>query len=286
MTRNDKLTDQAKPQPFLSNPMRSVGAAALAALLAGCATGGTNLSAVPELRPGVPAGYLVADARPDSLKLLPAPPAQGSAALALDEESARQAASLRGSPRWRLAAQDAVLTFPQAASAFSCALGVPVSEKETPYLNILLRRSLVDAGLSTYKAKDHYKRTRPFAASKIQMCTQAEAAKLEKDGSYPSGHSAIGWAWALILTEVEPARADDILARGRAFGQSRVVCNVHWQSDVNAGRMMAAATVARLHADPTFRADVAKARREVAAARAAGAQPAHDCGAERVALTP
>ncbi|AQV97675.1 phosphatase PAP2 family protein [Cupriavidus necator] len=266
--------------------MRAISAVALAALLAGCANGGTNLSAVPELRPGVPAGYLAADARPDSLKLLPAPPAQGSAPLAADEDAARQAGTLRGSPRWQMAGEDAVLTFPQAAGAFSCALGVPVSEKETPYLNILLRRSLVDAGLSTYKAKDHYQRTRPFVANKTQMCTPAEAAKLEKDGSYPSGHSAIGWAWALILTEVEPARANEILARGRAFGQSRVVCNVHWQSDVNEGRMMAAATVARLHGDPAFRADLEQARREVAAARAGGARPSRDCQAESAALAP
>ncbi|WP_338084147.1 phosphatase PAP2 family protein [Cupriavidus neocaledonicus] len=280
------MTDQAKPDSSLSQPMRALGAAALAALLAGCAAGGTNLAAVPELRPGVPAGYLAADARPDSLKLLSAPPAQGTAALALDEESARQAGPLRGSPRWQLAADDAVLTFPQAASTFSCALGVPVSEKDTPYLNMLLRRSLVDAGLSTYKAKEHYQRTRPFVATRTPMCTQAEAAKLEKDGSYPSGHSAIGWAWALILTEIEPARANELLARGRAFGQSRVVCNVHWQSDVNAGRTMAAATVARLHADPTFRADLERARREVAAARAAGARPSRDCQAETAALAP
>jgi len=261
-------------------------AVALAALVAGCAAGGTNLSAVPELRPGVAAGYLAADARPDSLKLLPAPPAQGSPALALDEDAARQAGTLRGSSRWQLATEDAVLTFPQAASTFSCVLGVPVSEKDTPYLNILLRRSLVDAGLSTYGVKDRYKRTRPFVANKTPMCTPADAAKLEKDGSYPSGHSAIGWAWALILAEVEPERANDILARGRAFGQSRVVCNVHWQSDVNEGRMMAAATVARLHADPTFRADLDQARREVAAARASGARPSRDCQAESAALAP
>lgn len=266
--------------------MRQIAAVALAALLAGCAAGGTNLSAVPELRPGVPAGYLAAEARPDSLKLLPTPPAQGSAALAMDEDAARQAGTLRGSPRWQLASDDAVLKFPQAATAFSCALGVPVSEKDTPYLYMLLRRSLVDAGLSTYGAKNRYQRTRPFVANKTQMCTPAESAHLEKDGSYPSGHSAIGWAWALILAEVEPERANDILARGRAFGQSRVVCNVHWQSDVNEGRMMAAATVARLHADPVFRADLEKARQEVAAVRASGARPARDCQAETAALAP
>ena len=69
---------------------------------------------------------------------------------------------------------------------------------------------------------------------------------LREDGSYPSGHNAIGWASALILAEIAPERADLVLARGRAFGQSRVICNVHWQSDASEGRTMGAAAVARM----------------------------------------
>ena len=30
------------------------------------------------------------------------------------------------------------------------------------------------------------------------------------------GHTAIGWGFALILSELAPDRADDLLARGRA----------------------------------------------------------------------
>ena len=47
------------------------------------------------------------------------------------------------------------------------------------------------------------------------------------DGSCPSGHTDIGWGWALILSEIAPDRTDAILERDRAFGESRVVCNVH-----------------------------------------------------------
>src|ERR1035437_3907945 len=93
-----------------------------------------------------------------------------------------------------------------------------------------------------------------------------------------------GWAWALILSEIAPEQADAILARGRAFGQSRVICNVHWQSDVMEGRIMGAATVARLHADPTFRADLEAARKELAAVRAKNRKPVRDCKAEVDAL--
>ena len=69
----------------------------------------------------------------------------------------------------------------------------------------------------------------------------------------------------MILSEIVPERTDAILARGHEFGQSRVVCNVHWQSDVDRGRVMGAAAVARLHADAGFLRDLKQAKREVAA---------------------
>ncbi|WP_274609970.1 acid phosphatase [Pseudomonas sp. TH41] len=103
---------------------------------------------------------------------------------------------------------------------------------------------------------------------------------MKKDGSYPSGHSAVGWACALILSEIAPERTDALLARGFAYGQSRVICNVHWQSDVDAGRIIGAAAVARLHADPVFRSDLEIARLEFAAVRAKGLKPQRDCQAE------
>lgn len=90
---------------------------------------------------------------------------------------------------------------------------------------------------------------------------------------------------SLILSELVPDRTDAILARGRDFGQSRVVCDVHWQSDVEAGRVIAAGTVARLHAEAAFVADMAAARSEIEAARASQQPPEADvCAAEDASL--
>jgi acid phosphatase (class A) len=75
-----------------------------------------------------------------------------------------------------------------------------------------------------------------------------------------------------------------LLQRGDAFGFSRVVCGVHWQSDVEAGRLIGAATVARLQSDDTFKAQVALARDEIAQAQAKGLKPSGDCAAEAAAL--
>ena len=137
---------------------------------------------------------------------------------------------------------------------------------------------------ATYKAKNTYNRTRPFVAFKTGSCTPAEEAFLAKDGSYPSGHAALGWAWALVLTELAPERADALLQRGRAFSQSRAICGVHWQSDIEAGRLTGAATVARLHANAVFVTQMQAAQREIARARARGDAAGGDCGVEAATL--
>jgi acid phosphatase (class A) len=235
-------------------------------------------------KPKAVLGYLQRDMLPDSLRLLPAPPAADSAAFANDKAVSAKNLSVRDTPRWKLAISDADLKFPHAAGTFSCALGVPITEQDTPTLYRLLQRSLPDAGLSTYAAKDQYRRQRPFMSDDAPICTPDAHDRLMKDGSYPSGHTAIGWAWALILAEIAPEKTDAILVRGMAFGQSRVICNVHWQSDVDAGRLVGASVVARLHAEPEFRADLEMARSEVAIERSRSLPPTGDCSAEEATL--
>ena len=251
-------------------------------LTTGCASSGklSKPAAVPE-KEGFLAGYLAREALPNSLALLPPPPAAGSAAQAYDEEVSRKALALRGTPRWALANEDANIMFPPAAGTFSCALNAPITEQDTPHLYVLLRRALSDAALSTYRAKNHYLRTRPFMVNKEPICPTDEGKPYIKNDSYPSGHGAIGWAWALILSEISPEQAGAILARGRTFGEGRRICNVHWQSDVIEGRFMGAAIVARLHADPTFRTDLQAAKAELAAVRL---KPQRDCAAEAAAM--
>ena len=256
------------------------------AVTAGCASleKQSRPDAVPEIHPGILKGYLPSEVLPNSLALIPPPPAAGSTALALDDEVSRKSFALRGTPRWKLAAEDANLMFPRATGTFACALNAPITEQDTPHLYMLLRRSLTDAALSTYAAKNHYNRTRPFVMNQEPTCSPDDEEFLMKDGSYPSGHTAIGWTWALILSEIAPEYTDAILARGRAFGQSRVICNVHWQSDVIEGRFVGAAAVARMHSDPAFRAEIEAAKAELAAVRAEDLKPMRDCEVEADAL--
>jgi hypothetical protein len=173
---------------------------------------------------------------------------------------------------------------PHFIEVFSCALNTAITKDNAPYLYNLLSRSFTDIGMSTYAAKNFYKRERPFQYNHEPLAVPEARNFLEHDPSYPSGHTALGWGFALILTEIAPDRANEILARGKAFGESRIVCNHHWFSDVVWGRFMGAATVARLHADSTFLADLEAAKAEFAVLRAKGVPPTGDCQAEAAAL--
>lgn len=272
-------------------PRYGAGRVALALLLLGMplaasqAANATPDPAITDPHFQLAPGYIPKEKLPNSLDLLGPPPAKTSAAFARDEEARAATIPLRGSARAGVARLDADLQFPQPAKNFSCAMGIDINETQTPRLYELMRKVLTDAGLSTYGVKNTYNRVRPFVEHNEGTCFPEQEPLLRTDGSYPSGHTAAGWAWALVLAEINPERANALLARGLEFGQSRVVCNAHWQSDVDAGRTMGAATVAVLQNDAAFRADVEAARKEVQAAKAAKSVPTLNCGVQAAALS-
>lgn len=201
---------------------------------------------------------------PDSLKIVPAPPAFNSVDFLRDKAAYDQARSLVGTARWQQAAVDADLSDANIGKSFSEAFGVEISPTNTPVTYEILRKLRTDAGgYATKTAKEHYMRMRPFVFFNSHTCTPNDEASLSKNGAYPSGHTTIGWSSALILAEIRPDRQNEILERGYQYGQSRVICGVHWQSDVDAGRITGSAIVARLHADKDFAKTLEDAKREI-----------------------
>ncbi|MEB3753948.1 phosphatase PAP2 family protein [Acinetobacter sp. MD2(2019)] len=208
--------------------------------------------------------FLTAAQAPDSLQILPAPPAYDSVDFLRDKAAYDQARSLVGTARWKQAADDADLSDANIGQPFSQAFGIEISEKNTPITYDVLKKLRTDSGnYATKAAKEHYMRLRPFVFFNSHSCTPNDEANLSKNGSYPSGHTTIGWSSALILAEIRPDRQNEILKRGYEFGQSRVICGMHWQSDVDAGRITGAAEVARLHADAQFMQQLDAAKREI-----------------------
>ena len=208
--------------------------------------------------------YLTLAQAPDSFAILPPPPSYDSIDFLRDKALYDAGKALRSTARGQQAYADADASGDSLIQNFSAAFGVPLSATRTPAIYRLIGRMKEDAGdYATRSAKQHYNRIRPFAFFKEPTCRSDEEKTLASNGSYPSGHTTIGWATALVLAELEPARENAILRRGYEMGQSRVICGYHWQSDVDAARLMASAVVVRLHADPAFMADLASAKAEL-----------------------
>ena len=196
-------------------PARPLLGLAIALSLAGCAaTTASKPTAVEANVTTKAVGYLDKTAVPASIDLVPAPPAAGSAAFALDEQVSREARALRGSPRFAQAGVDAELGFPEGANHFSCAADIDVDAVKTPALYRLLERSRIDASAATKAAKNKYQRPRPFMVNGEPTCSPKDEEGLRSNGSYPSGHTSIGWAWALILSEIAPDRAGEVVSVG------------------------------------------------------------------------
>jgi acid phosphatase (class A) len=211
-------------------------------------------------------GYLAPDAL-DGKTILGPPPAIDSAQGAADRATYDETRALAGTPRWQTAIQDNDLWNGGALKRYSCAIGRDIGNGTTPTAMRMLHRVELDVRTVGTPAKDFYNRKRPALGNDKPICVP-RAAWLETNASYPSGHAMAGWSWALILAEAQPVKASALLQAGREMGMSRAVCGVHFVSDVEAGRTLGAAMVARLHADPAFMADLAKAKAELAAAPA------------------
>jgi len=210
--------------------------------------------------------FLTLQTAPDSLALLPPPPQPKSARFEADIAAYKAGLELRKTERGELARSDAKQTPEEIGKSFSSALGIEISPQNTPITYNLMWRMVGDLGDEAVdRAKAHYKRIRPFMMFKTRSCqSEQDEANMRKNGSYPSGHTAFGWGFALILAEIAPDKQNAILKRGFEYGQSRVICGAHWQSDVDAGRVVGAAAVAKLHTIAAFQRELSAAKEEIA----------------------
>jgi acid phosphatase (class A) len=224
---------------------------------------------VGDRSPGLVAGYLHGS-ETNFLLFLPPYPALNTKQDKTDVAEFRQMQVSDQSVRWKLAVADNQMTY----ARFSGVFGIDLDATQLPILIHLLSRMERDVLDTAFDAKAHFNRPRPFQRFAVSHVCGADAPPSPEpnpkggfsSSSYPSGHAAFGWGLVLTLAEVAPDRAQAILARGREFDESRVVCAVHFPSDVAAGEIVATAVVERLHAVPEFKRDLACAQQEYRAA--------------------
>ena len=209
--------------------------------------------------------YFSADSLPNAVLFLPAPPDTNSTQFAYDVSQYEWGKAQRlDTLRLRKAQNHAVNTASDMAAYFSEPFGMKISRETTPAIMRLLNRAVPTFQSSATYPKAKYMRPRPYNYYNEPSGLPSSEDREHPTGSYPSGHTVRGWGLALILAEINPAAQDDILLLGYEWGQSRVILGYHWQSDVDASRMLAAACFARMHTSADFMADMAAAREEFA----------------------
>ncbi|EFB2837580.1 phosphatase PAP2 family protein [Escherichia coli] len=207
--------------------------------------------------------FLSTEQAVNSYQLLPPPPEYTSTQFLTDKAAFFYGRSLINSPRWDLAREDVDLSDDGIGSQFSSVVGVKISKENTPKLHSLLLKLRKDNNNAAEFAKKHYMRVRPFVIFNSHTCEPENEPLLRKSGSYPSGHSTNGWSFALILSEMVPEKSEQILKKGFDYGQSRVICGAHWQSDVDAGRVLGASVLSKLKTNNEFNQSFNEAKEEI-----------------------
>lgn len=209
--------------------------------------------------------YFDSDELPNAVKWLPAPPEPNSTQFAYDLTQYMWGKGERlNEERAQQAIDHGVTDISEMAKQFSVPFGMEISQEKTPCIFHVLYRGVLTVRLCATKPKTAITRLRPYVRYNEPTLIPDDEETLRENGSYPSGHSIRGWAMTLLLCEINPAAQDDILALGYQWGQSRAIAGYHWQSDIDAGRLLASAGYARLHTHEQFLADMAAARAEFA----------------------
>ena len=209
------------------------------------ATGAALLMVAGAAVPAERTGYLAPGAF-DILAVLPPAPVPGDPRYDADRRVFRHTRHLLGTPRGAMATADVQRAPAAVLQDYGCALGVSLTPDKVPLTVALIEKASIDTNAQKDRAKDFYKRSRPFLIDAGPVCQPRP--KLATTWDYPSGQTTGGWTWALILADLAPDRAAPIRARGRAFGQSRAGCGAHNASAGDAVFLTADATMAAMSA--------------------------------------
>jgi len=212
-------------------------------------------------------GYIFPSADLHIQTWLPPAPPRDSLAQAADIQAIFALRAELDGARGKEAHLDDVYKAIDVAPRFDYVLGIHLDGKTAPRTVRMLQLVTNDAEWMTKPIKHRVAdggRQRPLVDYPGLHTCPIIYESLPETGGFPSGHASLGWLWGTILAELAPEHADALIARGIAFGDSRVICGFHYPSDIVAGRLAAAALLQRLHADRKFQHDLDDARVELA----------------------
>ncbi|HJW41892.1 MAG TPA: phosphatase PAP2 family protein [Rhizomicrobium sp.] len=214
--------------------------------------------------PAVPAGAtaFLAEKDIDASVLLPPPPANDSAREAAEIAELKAIAAHRTPDEWAQAAHDAK---DETGDWFASAIGPGFDFAKLPATAQLLTDLYATEEVATKTPKALFHRDRPYVVIPgLETCTPIKPGPAAT--SYPSGHATVAFLMAGVLASLMPDKAQAILARARDYAEERLVCGMHFRSDIAAGQTLGTVVAVELMQNPAFRKEYDAAAAELSAA--------------------
>jgi acid phosphatase (class A) len=209
---------------------------------------------------GTAQAALLDPAEIDASRLLPPPPMAGSAAARAEVAELHAIAASSSAELLEKARRD---DGDEKPDLFNAALGFDVTA--LPATNKLLTEVAEEEDADSKPAKAYFHRDRPWIVdSSIRTCVAVKPGPAAN--SYPSGHTTLSFSMGVVLASLIPEKSQVILARASEFAEHRLVCGVHFRSDIVAGQEFGTVLALRLMQKPGFKAEMEAARMELRAA--------------------
>ncbi|MBV1687945.1 phosphatase PAP2 family protein [Novosphingobium sp. G106] len=193
----------------------------------------------------------------DPAKLLPAPPAAGSAQAQAELAELHTIETARSETDVAAAKHDSET---KNASIFAEVLGPSFDLAKLPATREMFEAVRETEKDAANRGKAEFRRPRPWIVEDtLKTCSRDD----EPLSSYPSGHTTMAYSMGAVLARLVPAKAPEIMARAAVYGQSRIVCEQHFRSDVTAGEALGLIVAERLMAKPRFQRLFEAASREL-----------------------
>ncbi|WP_333605207.1 phosphatase PAP2 family protein [Novosphingobium sp.] len=182
----------------------------------------------------------------DPALVLPAPPSAGSPQAQAELAELRAIETARSDAELAAARHDGET---KNASIFAAVLGPSFDLSKLPATRALFETVRETEKAAADRGKEEFHRPRPWIVDPaLKTCSRGD----EPLSSYPSGHTTMAFSMGAVLARLVPAKAPAIMARAADYGQSRIVCEQHFRSDVTAGEALGLLVADRLMAKPRF----------------------------------
>jgi acid phosphatase (class A) len=142
---------------------------------------------------------------------------------------------------------------------YKTVLGPGFTAEALPLTASLSAHVRKDESAASSPLKKIYHRARPY---QVDSTLHPVCPLNPEPTSYPSGHSLSGYLLAFTLVQLVPEKRQQILDRADEYVHNRLICGVHYASDIEASRRVAYVIFGSLVASPDFQRDLAAAREE------------------------